>query len=282
VARRRRGRRQQRDLATGIVVVAILLAFSWIALSAAGWLRVVASDLDAIDARIEEAVEVYREVPPLSDDTRRALRRSLNADHLAAARRSGTAVVTERDDLADAAESRGLVHVQSDTTRVVRAGRHSVPYVTPAAAASIDSITTRFHRRLAAAGLPAFRITLSSIWRSTEDQANLARVNVNAARGRSSHEYATTYDIPYRRFEYAGQGGVDLPRPDTSLPALLREYVRAEGARRLESRFRHLAEQQPAALEAALGRTLVTLEDDSVILVIREVRQPVYHVTALK
>lgn len=262
--------------------MALLLAFSWIALNAAGWARTVASDLDAIDARIEEAVTVYRDVPSLSDETRRALRRSLNAEHLDAARRAGVGPVTAREELETAAASGRLVRLVSDSTRTVRAGRYSLPYLTPAAAASVDSVTARFQRRLAAAGLPVFRITLSSIWRSTEDQAELARVNVNAARGGSSHEYATTYDIPYRRFEYAGEGGLDLPKPNTSLPAFLEEYVRVEGTRRAEARFGRLAEREPGALEAALGRTLVTLEDDSVLLVIREQRQPVYHVTSVR
>ena len=104
---------------------------------------------------------------------------------------------------------------------------------------------------------------------------------ISPARGRSSHEYATTFDIPYLRFHYAGPGGVVLPAPSDRLPAFLRRYVAEETERRAAGRLGRLAETAPERLDAALGRTLVTLEDDSVLLVIREVRQPVYHVTAL-
>jgi hypothetical protein len=270
------------DVITGVVVMALLVALAWTALNAATWARKVSASLEAVDQRLDDAEAAYRAIPPMSDATRSALRRSLNEAHLEAARRAGTRPVDARDNLEDAARSRGLIRVESDSTRLVRNGRYSVPYLTPAAAGAIDSITGRFRRRLAMAGLPAFKITLSSLWRSAEDQAELARVNVNAARGGSSHEYATTFDIPYRRFEYAGEGALNLPEADTTLPIFLREYVRNESARRARERFNRLAEREPGRLEAALGRTLVTLENDSVILVIREVRQPVYHITSVR
>jgi hypothetical protein len=264
------------------VLALLLLSVGWVGLNGTTWASLVASDLDNVDRALERAVSIYRDVPPLSAEQSAALRRSRNAAHVAAAQRVGTAPVSARADLEDAAADRGLVQLESDSIRAVHAGRYSLPFLTPRAEQAVDSIAVRFRRRLVAAGLPAFRITISSVWRSSEDQAALAQVNVNAALGRSSHEYATTFDIPYRRYAYAGPGGMVLPTPSERLPQFLRAYVREETARRAEHRFDHLAETEPTALDAALGRTLITLENDGVLLVIREVRQPVYHGTSAR
>jgi hypothetical protein len=265
-----------------VVLAVLLLAVAWLGISGTSWAALVAADLENIDHVVDDAVAIYRNVPPLSEESAAALRRSRNAAHVAAAQRVGTSPVTNRADLERAATDRGLVRVESDSTRSVYAGRYSLPYLTPRAESAIDSIAVRFRRRLVAAGLPAFSITISSVWRSAEDQAALAEVNANATRGRSSHEYATTFDIPYRRFEYADRGGLVIPPPSERLPVFLRAYVREESERRVRRRFGHLVEAEPAALDAALGRTLVTLENDGVLLVIREVRQPVYHVTSAR
>jgi len=262
-----------------LALVVLLPLLAWIGVTGTAWAELVAADLDEVDTVLDSAEAAYRRIPAMSPETA-ALRRSLNTAHVEAAQAAGTEPVTARDDLERAAIERDLVRLSTDSTRIVRDSRYSVPYVTPGAAAALDSITTRFRRRLTEAGLPAFRITISSVWRSGEDQADLAQVNVNAVRGRSSHEYATTFDIPYLRFDYADPGGLTLPAPSERLPAFLRHYVEEETARRTAGRFDRLAETEPEALDAALGRTLVTLEDDGVLLVIREVRQPVYHVTA--
>ncbi len=264
-----------------LVLVVLLGIVAWIGVGGAAWAELVASDLTAVDAALDSAEAVYLRIPAMSSETSEALRRSRNAAHVAAAQRTGTTPVAARADLERAASERDLVRLATDSTRIVRDSRYSIPYVTPGAASALDSITTRFRRRLAGAGLPAFRITISSVWRSAEDQADLVQVNVNAARGRSSHEYATTFDTPYLRYDYAGPGGLALPSPSERLPAFLRRYVEEETARRTAARFDRLAEREPERLDAALGRTLVTLENDSVVLVIREVRQPVYHITAL-
>ena len=265
-----------------LVLVVLLPLLAWVGVSGTAWAELVEADLGAVDAALDSAEAAYRRIPAISPETAVALRRSRNAAHIEAAQAAGTEPVTTRADMERAAAERDLVRLLTDSARVVRDSRYSVAYVTPGAAAALDSITTRFRRRLTEAGLPAFRITISSVWRSAEDQAALAQVNVNAARGRSSHEFATTFDIPYLRYSYAGPGGLALRSPSERLPAFLQRYVAEETERRTVARFDRLAERLPEKLDAALGRTLVTLEDDGILLVIREVRQPVYHVTAVR
>ena len=118
---------------------------------------------------------------------------------------------------------------------------------------------------------------MSSLLRSAEDQAELRGVNVNAAAGRSSHEYGTTYDITYRR--YTPQPGRDAPSVPEAIPTYLRSSVASALASRRDAAFERFAAEYPARLDAVLGRSLIGLEDDGVLLTVRELGQPVYHTT---
>jgi len=259
----------------GALVVALLVM-------GVRWWGAARADLAALDEWLDGREEAYRAVPDLTPTELGRLRRSLNATHVRLGQELGARPVARRAQLDSAAAARGLIRVASDSVRGIWEGAYSRPYLTPSAAAALDSIVIRFRAVAGGAGLPAFRFTVSSLWRSAEDQEALTRVNVNAARDRSSHEYATTFDLPYLRYTYAGPGRTAPPTPSADLPGFVRSFIRGVFQRRTAARFDRLIEEDPAPLAALLGRTLIALEDDGVVVALRETRQPVYHVTVAR
>lgn len=261
--------------------VGLLLLLSVAAVCYVGWRTVagVQATLTAQDDVLAQVEAAFRSVPLLSSTELAQLRRTRNARHVELARQLGIEPVGERAALDSVARADGLVRLESTEGYVAWDGQHSDPYVTPSAAASLDSITVQFHDRLSALGLPPYRFTVSSVLRSSEDQADLRGVNVNAAAGRSSHEFATTYDITYRRYEPSPDAALLLPPIDPRVPGLLHSAVtEALDARQREALDR-FATDYPSRLDALLGRVLIALEDDGVLVTVRERGQPVYHTT---
>src|SRR5690606_31246869 len=205
-----------------------------------------------VDAWFEAVEARFTAVPLLSEREQALLRRSLNARHVALAQDLGVPPVEARDDLVAESRARGLVRVDAPSP-------YSVPYLTPSAAASLDSLGARFHARLDAAGLPHYRFFVTSVLRSTEDQAALQGRNVNAARGHSSHEYATTYDVHYRRFASGSAGRLAPPMPPERVPGFVRAWMRAYAEEQTAEALARFAAEYPSRLGALLGRTLIAL-----------------------
>jgi ribosomal protein S25 len=63
------------------------------------------------------------------------------------------------------------------------------------------------------------------------------------------------------------------------VPGVFEDAVRAALVREQTAALDRLAADYPSRLTAALGRALNELEDEGVLVVVRERRQPVYHVT---
>ena len=107
---------------------------------------------------------------------------------------------------------------------------------------------------------------------------------MNAAAGRSSHEYGTTYDITYNptRYSPAPDALPPPPRVDDRVPGFLRGAVREQLVEQQAEDLDRLAADYPSRLTAVLGRALIELEDEGVLAVVRERRQPVYHVTVAR
>ena len=177
-----------------------------------------------------------------------------------------------------------LVRIETDSLYTVLPMDSSVPYLTPSAAAALDSIAVRFREWLERRDLPPFRFAVSSGLRSAEDQAALRGGNVNAASGRSSHEYATTYDVTYNptRYSPAPDALPPPPRVDPRVPSFLEDRVRASLVAEQSAALDRLAADYPSRLTAALGRALIDLEDEGILVVVRERRQPVYHITVAR
>lgn len=233
------------------------------------------------DAAVAEAEQAFETIPLLTDDEIALLRRSRNARHVELAQELGVPPPNTHAEADSQIAALGLVRIETNAEFVVLDGGSSVPYLTPSAAASLDSVAARFRSRLEDAGLPPFRFTVSSVWRTAADQEALRSRNVNAAAGRSSHEYATTYDLTYNPTRYSPSPDALPPPPriDPRVPGFLEDWVRAELTREHTASLERLAADYPSRLTAVLGRALIELEDEGVLAVVREERQPVYHVT---
>lgn len=262
-------------------VLALVAAAAWVGLRT---LRGVEATFEAQDRVIAEAERAFESVPLLTDDEIAELRRSRNARHVQLAQDYGVPPPDTRAEADSLREALGLVRIETNAGYVVLPGESSVPYLTPSAAASLDSIAVRFQDRLGAKGLPPFRFSVSSVWRTAEDQARLRGRNVNAAAGRSSHEYATTYDITYNRTRYSPSPAALPPPPriDPRVPGFLEDWVRDGLVREHAEALDRLAAEYPSRLTALLGRALIELEDEGVVAVVRERLQPVYHITVAR
>jgi len=241
--------------------------------------HVLAGDLAVLDEHLARQEEMLVSVPLLRAEETAALRRPAYAAHVALGERLGVVPESTRATRGASGDT-ALVLLPDGDTYSVAAARYSVPYATPDAAAALDSIGARFTAVLAAQGLPRVRVVVTSVLRSGEDQEDLRRVNSNAARGRSSHEYGVSFDLAYRRFEPVADTLLAAPGPQ--VPRVLRALARTRRLAHLDAHADYLATAYPARLDALLGRTLLTLKADSVLVVLRERRQPVYHVTVAR
>ena len=275
-----RVRRPRRPWAGWLALAAVVGLLAW---GVRVW-RGVEATFERQDRWVSEAEAAFEAVPLLDDDEIAQLRRSRNARHVELARELGVGPPDTRADADSLAERYGLVPVETGPLYTVLPGRYSVHKLTPSAAASLDSVAARFREKLADRGLPPFRFAVSSLWRTGADQAALRGVNANAAADRSSHEYATTYDVTYNptRYSPAPDALPPPPRVDARVPGALRGAVRAALAREQAAALDRLAADYPSRLTALLGRALVELEDEGVVVVVRERRQPVYHVTVAR
>lgn len=201
-------------------------------------------------------------VPNLTITEVGTLKRDVNEVQISRARRLG---VSPTLDLHREIAAGRLVEL-SDSTEywTLRNMDYSVPYVTPATQQLLVEIGQRFHHKLDSLGIPRFRMVITSALRTPEKQAMLRRVNSNASRVESAHEFGTTVDVSYRRFAApVGAALVDDVMVQTAVDSVL---VKA-------------ATNRGAELQAILGRVILEMREEGKLLVRMERRQPVYHMT---
>ena len=120
----------------------------------------------------------------------------VNSTHLSAAKKKGIKPVSNRDRL----QMESLTTIESCDQYKVEHLTHSVPYLTPEAAKLLNEIGARFQQELKEQGLERHRIIVTSVLRTDEDVRQLQKVNGNAAKN-SAHQFATTFDVTYVRFD---------------------------------------------------------------------------------
>lgn len=217
--------------------------------------------LDSVDARL-------RTVPNLTARERRRLRRDVNEVQIERAKQLGVRAATgDIQRLVD--EGRLVPLADSSQHWVVRELDHSVPYVTPDAHAMLVELGTRFQARLDSLGVPRYRLDITSVLRTPEKQAELRRRNANASRTESSHEFATTVDVAYRRFAAPAQ-----PLPDVRLSGQARTVI--------DSMYVDVGRDRGAELQAVLGRVIQEMQAEGRLLVVMERSQTVYHMTVAR
>lgn len=192
------------------------------------------------------------------------LRQDVNKKQIATAQRLGQRASGEAQ-IRELVRAGRLVALGDSTEFwVLRRMDHSSPYVTPDARANLVELGRRFHARLDSAGLPHYRMKVTSAIRTDESQAQLRRINSYASRIVSAHEFGTTIDVSHERF------AVPAPRA---------------GDAAAESRARMLEEvgkENAKPLQALLGRSLLALRDEGALHVMIEDQQPVYHFTVAR
>lgn len=266
-----------------VIVVCLLAAVPALALYGARLREAAAAYEMTVAAWITGVEAAFERVPLLTASEEALLRRSLNRRHVALAQDLGIPPVPTRDSLEAVAQAQGLVRVGAAGPYYTAGdARSSIAYLVPSAAASLDSLGARFHALLDSAGLPHYRFVVTSVLRSTEDQAALQGRNVNAARGHSSHEYGTTYDVHYRRFAPGDAGLLAPPAPPDDLPDFMRRGLYARARAAADGAFVRFTDTYPSRLGALLGRALVALEDEGVLVTVMERRQPVFHTTVAR
>lgn len=228
----------------------------------------------ALDQRLTEIESDVQRLPGLIGSIRQDMRQHLNATHVATARSNGVGPVRDSGHLASLVDRGALVQLPESTQWwVLRDLNYSLPYVTPGTQAALEEVGRRFHARLDEHGLPPFRLDITSVLRTSEQQSKLQRRNSNAADTTSSHEFGTTVDIAYLSF--AAPQSLDHPSLAAELDHQVSPPLHAEVTTRLDS----LGTLYAPHLEGELGAVLQQLERDGLVLPLRERSQPVYHIT---
>ncbi len=196
------------------------------------------------------------------------LRRDKNAEQIAMAQKLGVRAGGEAAIQRLVRQGRLVPLGDSTEHWVLRKMTHSVPYVTPDARALLVEVGRRFHARCDSAGLPRFRMKVTSALRTDETQAELRRTNPNASQTVSSHEYGTTMDVSHERFAVpAPPDSATAPPAAWEMEAeMLEEVVKVNGR----------------PLQALLGRTLTEMRAQGMVMVMMEDAQPVYHFTVAR
>ena len=230
--------------------------------------------LDSLDAHVLQLRGRFEQLrEPTSDEDARLRRPRTRSyrEHLAMADSLGTLVGSERE-LSRLVRAGRLVPLVDNEYYVVRVLEHSKPFVLPALRDRLDEVGRRFQARLEAAGLPPYRLTVTSALRTDDLQRALGQTNRNATRGRSSHEYGASADLVYTRYALR-PSAADTLRVPFSDPALAR-------AQRLASQWSHdLAGAYDDRLFGPLARVLGEMQDEGRLLVLLEDEQPVFHLT---
>ena len=221
--------------------------------------------------RVEELADStdkkLRRVPNLTRAEKSSLLRDVNAVQIARARRMG---VPRGSRIEEMTRSGRLVKL-ADTTEywIIRELDYSVPSVTPATEAMLAEIGERFQARLDSLGLPRYRLDITSVMRTPEKQSALRKRNANASRVESSHEFGTTVDIAYRKYAPPARDSVGTP-----LDPATRQLT--------DSLIVHVAQERAAEMQAILGRVILEMRRQGLLLVRMERRQTVYHITVAR
>lgn len=149
-----------------------------------------------------------------------------NEYQLRHARRLGISPVTGLGSLYNT--RRPLVMVATNEDFMIDELTHSFPFLVPEAARLLHDIGRSFRDSVAARKGGDYRIIVTSVLRTPTTVKKLRRVNRNAT-DQSTHQYATTFDITYNRFDcVSGQDKTNFGDLKTILAEVIRD-LHAEG-----------------------------------------------------
>ncbi len=236
--------------------------------------RVLSETIRLADRLAGSADRILRPLPVMTPAEEEALRRFLNAAHLAQARALGVRVVSRvaRDSLLAAGR---LVQLEDSTYHWIVRGGTSPAYVVPHLRTLLEVLGGRFQERLAGMGLPPYRLEVTSALRTSERQERLRRSNANAAAGVSSHEFGTTVDLSYAAFAPPADPPGQIP---TAVPTEFAPHLERIVDLALES----VSARKSRELGAIFSQVLWEAQTEGLALVIYERQQTVYHITVAR
>jgi hypothetical protein len=228
-----------------------------------------AADSAEARARLEAEAESLRAVfaggRELTAREVAELRLDRNATQIATARRLGTRV-SGQAQVERLLASGALVELEDSTEYwILRRMENSMAYATPDLNGMLEELGRRFHARLDELGLPRYRMRVTSVLRTPEDQEVLRRTNPNASRIVSAHEFGTTVDVSHERFA--------VPRAPLGITGLERLEVEM---------LEEVGMEHSRVLQAELGRAIQELRGEGALHVMMEDAQPVYHMTVAR
>ena len=116
-------------------------------------------------------------------------------DHLMAAQSFNMSAIESFSDIDGYVILKKLVAIPEEGNGyTIEKLTHSKAFLNPRAKTILEKIANKFLEENSAT------ITVTSLTRSEESQASLRRVNSNAAKGESSHNYGASFDLSYTKF----------------------------------------------------------------------------------
>lgn len=238
--------------------------------------RVLEANMARIIAYADSIEQALRPEPLLRPAQIEAFRRYRNPEQLRVARRLGIPQPLSPEAMDRLLAQGRLVNLDVDNPYwVVRELHHSVPLAIPDVELLLREIGERFHAELARRGLPPLRLEVTSVLRTARDQAELRRINPDAARGESTHQFGTTIDIAYSSFRAPLVPVLDL---DLEGAPWLEPYLRQMEALAAETGAARMSRE----LQAILGHVLLAMQREGKVMVTMETLNPVYHMTVAR
>ena len=106
-------------------------------------------------------------------------------------------------------EKNKLKEVKSNKNYEVEDLTHSIPFLVPQAFDLLNAIGKNFRDSLKSLNAPHYKLIVTSITRTQEDIEKLKKSNNNSSEN-SAHQYATTFDISWKRFQKDSGRKTDL------------------------------------------------------------------------
>ena len=135
--------------------------------------------------------------------------------HLSVARQHGVPLLRTEDQVKSYVRKKRLTRVSSGKGYRVQRLTYSKPYLVPRAKTVLNQLAHAFYARTGSS------FTVTSLTRTTGSQNRLRRVNGNAISGVSSHNYGSSFDISYVRFNGRKSSNKRLER---ALHAVLADF----------------------------------------------------------
>ncbi|MDD2476958.1 MAG: DUF5715 family protein [Dysgonamonadaceae bacterium] len=119
--------------------------------------------------------------------------------HIVAAIKNGIKPLESRDDTLR--QKKELIRLP-DELELYRTYNltHSIPFLVPSAAELFIDIAQNFRDSLYSKELPLYKLYLTSVMRTDNDNTRLTKRNINASDD-SAHRYGTTFDVSWKRFD---------------------------------------------------------------------------------